>query len=120
MKGLLLAILLFLSFVGLIVTDALLVAHAVSDMETILAAVSADESDAAKIEEIKNALENNRFLFSVSLPLSYIEEAEEKVLALELTVKKELKAETEKEKEALALCLSKMRKGVLPTLDVLF
>lgn len=120
MKGLLLAILLFLLFTGLIITDALLVERAVSDMETTLAAVSADESGAEKIKEMKNTLEESRFLFSISLPLSYIEEAEEKVLALELVAKKGLETETQKEKEALALCLSKIRKGVLPTLDILF
>ena len=116
MKGLIFSILLFLLFSGLILVDALLVKGVVSDMETALATVSSTETGGAEaVQEIKSTLEQKHFLFSVSLPYSVIEEAEGKVLALELAVKKGLKAETQKEKEALALCLARMRRGALPS-----
>lgn len=119
MKGLLLSMFLFVLFSGLILADALLVEKAISEMETALSHVSAENDDMEEINTIKTTLEEKRFLFSVSLPLSYIEEAEEKTLALELALKKGLEAEAQKEKEALALCFSRIRKGVLPTLDIL-
>ena len=116
MKGLLLSIFLFLLFSGLILFDALAVNNTLSDMETALAAVSPSETgDEEAVQAIKSALEEKHFLLSVSLPYSLIEEAEGKVLALELAIKKGLGAETQKEKEALALCLARMRRGALPT-----
>lgn len=120
MRGLLLAILCLLLLSGLILADALLVKRAVTAMEEALDTVSADEDGECAVNELKQALERHRFLLSVSLPLAYIDEAEEKVVALALAVNKRLESETQKEKEALSLCLAKMRKGALPTLDVLF
>ena len=119
MKGLLLSILLFLLFFGLILTDALLVENAISEMETTLSRISVENANIAGVNAIKDTLEEKRFLFSVSMPLSYMEEAEEKTLALELALKKGLEAEVQKEKEALALCFSRIRKGVLPTLEII-
>ncbi|MBO7171006.1 MAG: hypothetical protein J6W28_07515 [Clostridia bacterium] len=119
MKGLLLALLLFLLLSGLLLADALFVEHTVSAMEQTLFSVSADEEGARKVSELKQMIERHRFLLSISLPLAFIDEAEEKLVSLTLAVGKGLEKETQKEKEALSLCFAKMRKGALPTLDVL-
>lgn len=116
MKGLLISVLLFILFFGLILTDALAVGSKISEIADRSAAVTADDEGARHVARIKQTVEDNRFLFSVSLPLSHLEELEGKILALELAVRKGAVLDTEKEKEALALCLERIKRTVLPTL----
>ena len=115
MKGLVISLLLLLVLCGLILLDAFLVSRAINDIEAALANVSAPEEAIAATETIRNVLQRKHFLLAISLPLELLEEAEAQALALSHAVKNEQSAEVQKEKEALSLCLSRMRRGVLPT-----
>ena len=116
MKGLLIATLLFVLFFSLILADALTVASKMSEISDLSATVTANTESASKVAHIKQTLKENRFLFSVSLPLFHLEELEGKILALELAVRKGAALDVEKEKEALALCIERIKRTVLPTL----
>ncbi len=116
MKGLLISILLFALFFGLVLADALAVGSRIAEIEEGLSSVTANADSLAYVEHSKQILENDHFLFSISLPLFHLEELESKLLALELAVQKGAPLDTEKEKEALALCLKRIKRTVLPTL----
>ena len=83
-RGLALALILLAFIVTLIGADTVLLSDAISENESSLSACKEElPASPDKVAALKHALEENRFLFSVSLPLSYISEYEEALAALE-------------------------------------
>ena len=74
-RGLALALILLAFIVTLIGADTVLLSDAISENESSLSACKEElPASPDKVAALKRALEENRFLFSVSLPLSYISE----------------------------------------------
>ena len=83
-RGLSLAILLLAFVLTLVGADAVLLSDAVAQNEAALAALEGEDAPTVReLLALRRALEDNRFILSVSVPLSHLYEYEAALAALE-------------------------------------
>ena len=86
-RGLALALLLLAFAITVVGASTILVKDQLEENETVLAALDPKEpSTSEEVAAVRAAFEGARFLFSVSVPLGYLNEYDEALSALEASV----------------------------------
>ena len=117
-KGLLISMILFVLLCALLLTDALFVNASINKMEETLSHLTEtlpQEKQAELLSSLDGQWQKSRFLFSISLPRPLLYDTEEALAALRSAEKP-----AKKEREALALCLTRLKRGVLPDTAEIF
>ena len=86
-RGLALALLILAFAVALIGADTVMISEAVDELSASLALCEGDKiAPPEKVALVRHAFEENRFLFSVSVPLAQIEKCEDALCAMEVAL----------------------------------
>ena len=120
-RGLALALLILAFALTLVGADVILLSDAVAENEAPLAACA--ESTPASPEEVaalRRAFEDNRFLFSVSVPLAYISEYEEALAEMEASVLTRDESSFASARAAASQALLQIKRSALFSLGQIF
>ena len=111
-RGLSLALILLAFVLTLVGADTVLLSDAVTQNEAALAALEGEETPTAQeLLALRRALEDNRFILSVSVPLSHLYEYEAALAALESAAAIGDRAASEGARAEASVALSQIKRS---------